>query len=179
MRAPRPDRTGNLRYFTPALCLLSLKGIEWTWTGSNRRPRVCRTRALPAAPQAQDVRDPRIELGVSCSQSRRVNHLPRPGRPDTVDAALACHAIHCGVLNVHVPPACWAVRRGDRTRTCNLRFWRPALNQLSYTPMRSCRGAETRNAARSRSGRAASALWILRYVRHLPMLCSRLASSAG
>jgi hypothetical protein len=24
--------------------------------------------------------------------------------------------------------------RGDRTRTCNLRFWRPALNQLSYAP---------------------------------------------
>ena len=27
------------------------------------------------------VRDPRIELGVSCSQSRRVSHLPRPGNP--------------------------------------------------------------------------------------------------
>ena len=26
------------------------------------------------------------------------------------------------------------VRRGDRTRTCNLRFWRPVLCQLSYAP---------------------------------------------
>ena len=25
--------------------------------------------------------------------------------------------------------------RGDRTRTCNQRFWRPLLYQLSYTPM--------------------------------------------
>ena len=24
--------------------------------------------------------------------------------------------------------------RGDRTRTCGLRFWRPLLYQLSYTP---------------------------------------------
>src|SRR5690606_11624464 len=26
---------------------------------------------------------------------------------------------------------------GDRTRTCNLRFWRPALYQLSYANVRS------------------------------------------
>ena len=31
------------------------------------------------------------------------------------------------------------VCRGDRTRTCNRRFWRPLLFQLSYTPIR-CSG---------------------------------------
>jgi hypothetical protein len=25
--------------------------------------------------------------------------------------------------------------RGDRDRTCDIRFWRPALYQLSYTPV--------------------------------------------
>src|SRR5699024_775249 len=35
------------------------------------------------------------------------------------------------------------LRRGDRTRTCNLRFWRPLRYQLRHTPLigpeRSCR----------------------------------------
>ena len=48
------------------------------------------------------------------------------------------------------------LRRGDRTRTCNRRFWRPMRYQLRYAPMNF--GLETRNAARSRSGRAALAL---------------------
>ena len=34
-------------------------------------------------------------------------------------------------------PGFAAKNRGDRTRTCNPRFWRPVLYQLSYTP-RSC-----------------------------------------
>lgn len=50
------------------------------------------------------------------------------------------------------------LRRGDRARTCYLRFWRPALNLLSFAPMKL--GLETRNAARSRSGRAALALCV-------------------
>src|SRR5690606_6002350 len=30
--------------------------------------------------------------------------------------------------------ACALTRRADRNRTCNLRFWRPLLCQLSYRP---------------------------------------------
>ena len=32
------------------------------------------------------------------------------------------------------PPDLAFLGRGDRTRTCNPRFWRPVLCQLSYTP---------------------------------------------
>lgn len=32
--------------------------------------------------------------------------------------------------------------RGDRDRTCNLRFWRPPLYQLSYTPLERPAGLE-------------------------------------
>ena len=35
--------------------------------------------------------------------------------------------------SVHAGPM--AMGRGDRTRTCDIRFWRPTLYQLSYTPM--------------------------------------------
>ena len=31
-------------------------------------------------------------------------------------------------------PCGWPSRRGDRTRTCNRRFWRPVLYQLSHAP---------------------------------------------
>lgn len=34
--------------------------------------------------------------------------------------------------------------RGDRDRTCNLRFWRPPLYQLSYTPLERPGGIRTR-----------------------------------
>jgi hypothetical protein len=47
------------------------------------------------------VRGPRVERGVSCSQSRRVDRLPRPGsapgRPLTPGRALS-FAIHCGLV---------------------------------------------------------------------------------
>ena len=37
--------------------------------------------------------------------------------------------------------------RGDRTRTCNLRFWRPLLYQLNYAPSRiNLKAAPRRNA---------------------------------
>ena len=48
----------------------------------------------------------------------------------------ASYAIHCGVLNVRGRrPRPGMTRRGDRTRTCNARLWRPLLYQLNYTPM--------------------------------------------
>ena len=39
------------------------------------------------------------------------------------------------------------VRRGDRTRTCNLRFWRPLLYQLSHTPTLAPTGMPRRRTA--------------------------------
>ena len=35
--------------------------------------------------------------------------------------------------------------RGDRTRTCDLRFWRPPLYQLSYAPRLRANGTATRS----------------------------------
>src|SRR5664279_4556914 len=32
----------------------------------------------------------------------------------------------------------YLVRRGGRTRTCNRRFWRPVLYQLSHAPIETC-----------------------------------------
>lgn len=51
-------------------------------------------------------------------------------------------------------PKVGSVSRGDRARTCYLRFWRPPLYLVSYTPMSSCRWNE--KAARSLFGWAAS-----------------------
>ena len=43
-----------------------------------------------------------------------------------------------------------AVDRGGRTRTCNLRFWRPLLCQLSYAPSAFVKStATTKRAARA------------------------------
>ena len=39
-----------------------------------------------------------------------------------------------------------AWRRGDRTRTCNLRFWRPLRYQLRHTPTRRCAPRRGRRA---------------------------------
>lgn len=44
------------------------------------------------------------------------------------------HAVHCEVLKEH-PEALGFLRRGDRIRTCDLRFWRPTHHQLCYAPM--------------------------------------------
>src|SRR5262245_14172154 len=38
-------------------------------------------------------------------------------------------------------------RRGDRTRTCNRRFWRPVLYQLSHAPSGPARAPRTLRSA--------------------------------
>ncbi len=82
LRARPRRRTGTLPVFSRALYLLSLAGKDaWSIGGPNSWPPVCRTGALPAELQPQDVRNPGIEPGMSCSQSRRVTQLPRSGSP--------------------------------------------------------------------------------------------------
>ena len=78
--APPPDRTENLKDFNRALCLSpSLKGTYVDLDGIEPSTPVCYTGALPTAPQPRNVRGPRVERGVSRSQSARVCRLPRPG----------------------------------------------------------------------------------------------------
>lgn len=58
------------------------------------------------------------------------------------DTPLACGCStprgRCSVARTSddLPASSWTSpsRRGDRTRTCSIRLWRPALFQLSYTP---------------------------------------------
>ena len=81
-----------------------------------------------------------VEPRTSWSQTRpghRAGRSRLPGRrPACRRRPGFVYAIHCGVLNVRGRrPKPGMVRRGDRTRTCNARLWRPLLYQLNYTPM--------------------------------------------
>ena len=110
----------------------------WTSRDSNPGPPVCRTGALPTAPQAH---------ASGAGESNPACPGPRPGpvtEPVTPEVpgrrrtmpptGPHIDAIHCGVLNTPVSRDRLGTRRGDRTRICSRRFWRPLLNQLSYTP---------------------------------------------
>jgi hypothetical protein len=139
----RPDRTDNLRYFTPALCLLSLEDTAWIAGVSNPSRAACR-----AAPHTGDVRPmcrvPQSRTG--CRLLPRQAGSPCPSYPAAPDPIVRSGAVRRGGARRCLPstvelPRCFAagrsrgmVRRGDRTRTCSLRFWRPLLFQLSYTP---------------------------------------------
>jgi hypothetical protein len=78
MRAPAPDRTENLPGFNRTLYLLSFKGmvdlagVEPATFGMPYRRATC------CATSPCNVRSPRVERGVSWSQTRRVSRLPRP-----------------------------------------------------------------------------------------------------
>jgi hypothetical protein len=111
----------------------------WTCGESNPGPPPCRGGALPLR-HKPIVRGPRIELGMSSSQSRRVSQLPRPEcanrrrLADEAPTAATCHPLWTCQITV--------VRKGDRNRTCNIRFWRPALWTVELHPQ-----GRKRNAA--------------------------------
>jgi hypothetical protein len=81
-----------------------------------------------------------------------------------VAVPVVIHAIRCGVLKIQFAQESWAVRTSGRTRTCNLRFWRPLLFQLSYTRM--CLELVNEKAARSPVGVGGSVASVLRYLGH-------------
>src|SRR5690606_11577726 len=75
------------------------------------------------------------------------DHLTQEQRDATEEAELlvtqgvrsCCDDIAANVVLIHRAStfresACALTRRADRNRTCNLRFWRPLLCQLSYRP---------------------------------------------
>src|SRR5690554_5351427 len=63
-------------------------------------------------------------LGSSVTFLATADYLPDMDRTAIGPSAGACQRTH-----VH-----WSRCRADRTRTCNLRFWRPLLYQLSHRP---------------------------------------------
>jgi hypothetical protein len=109
-----------------------------------RRPCGTRTRELQVEGLARSpllqrsmsltVRGPRVERGGSCSQSRRVDRLPHPGRVPWRKVLRTGHdAVHCGFFNVQMRPK--SARRGGRTRTHYLRCWRPACKTGCTSPL--------------------------------------------
>jgi hypothetical protein len=111
-------RTGGLHLGGVALCLTELQPhrcAAWTWADSNRRPPVCRTGALPAAPQARTELRPEPPSRTGClTLPRRAGcRLPRSG---------LFRAIRCGVVNWQSHPAAragaiiGAARNGPRCR---------------------------------------------------------------
>jgi hypothetical protein len=90
-----------------------------------------------------------------------------------IDLPRVSSCIHCGDITGTNPAGVPAARRGDRTRTCSHRFWRPALNQLSYTPLWSCPGTKKPPIPGSR--RAAFARLNASYPPHSVWLPSKYA----
>jgi hypothetical protein len=104
---------------------VDLPGIE---PGTSALPR---RRATDCATSPY-VRDRGIEPRMSCSQSRRVNQLPRPGyaRPAasvTPPVGLPCmpSTVEFSTISPTGPKA--GDRRGDTIRTCDTRVWNPLL----------------------------------------------------
>src|SRR5690554_294849 len=58
---------------------------------------------------------------------------PAFGAPVASTSLLTCVSFRYS--SKHLVRVCWG-GRADRTRTCNLRFWRPLLYQLSHRPRR-------------------------------------------
>lgn len=148
-------------------CLLSLRGIAWTCPDSNRGPLLCQSSALPAAPQAH-------ESGTGESNPALPGPRPGPVTAPVVPDAGRHRAHSCpGRRNCFMPSTVEfsthvrrrltgaRVRRGDRTRTCSLRFWRPLPYQLGHTPRKhtATRGVLTlqREEPPTRIGKAALA----------------------
>ena len=143
-RVPVLGSNGEPPGLQPGALPLSLTGVPRTRVdlrGLEPRTSALPRRRAPDCATSPSVRGPRIELGMSCSQSRRVSQLPRPecsggrrppgGRPPTA-----------GYMPSTVDLSKNDERKGGRIRTCNTRCWRPVLWPLSYTPW-----TATRNAA--------------------------------
>ncbi len=89
-------------------------------------------------------------------QTQRRAHTDAPREPDRKSRKEWC-----------TNPALWAVvrGRGSRVRTRDLRFWRPSLYQLSYTPsdravgMSGDSGSMSSSASRASGARAILSVW--------------------
>src|SRR6266700_5246302 len=68
--------------------------------------------------------------------------------------------------------------RPGRNRTCNPRFWRPVLYQLSYGP-KNCCGWKLQNAGRARKTHRVGKPGALRIVRHGSKNCCGRKLGAG
>jgi hypothetical protein len=86
----------------------------------------------------QDRSTPFRSFAAACSKQVSVRVLAVPN--------LRLRSLLCKSLsqnralipeNEKRPACCWPffIGRGDRTRTCDTRFWRPVLYQLSYSPI--------------------------------------------
>lgn len=76
------------------------------------------------------------ESGANESWPQTWKRAPCRPRP-SMSGARTLHTC-CPLWNSQKTPQFPGLTRwGDRIRTCNLRFWRPTLNQLSYTPISS------------------------------------------
>ncbi len=110
-----------------------------------RRPCGIRTRSLQVEGLA---RSPLLQRSLhdqsEARESNAVTPAPNAGgltvslTPDCVPSR-CCRtgrfAVHCGVFKVQVRPNS-GTRRGGRSRTHYLRFWRPACNRVHLTPLR-------------------------------------------
>jgi hypothetical protein len=106
------------------------------------RTRVARLRAWwpDHWPNSPCVGDPRIERGVSCTQGKRVDRLPRPRSPggrcprERGPGGRASHVIHCGRVKCQGPPSSGpAVATGFEPVPPGLGDRRST--SLSHTPM--------------------------------------------
>jgi hypothetical protein len=104
--------------------------------------------------------------------------VPDPPAADAWVRPLAgvLYAIRCGVDNHRSRRPRSGESRGDRVRTCNLRFWRPLRYQLRHTPMQL---PDTKKPPFPGFGGRLRLRDLVRYLRHLPGLCSTASLSAG
>ena len=143
--------------------LRAWRACTWTARVSNPPRDACR-----ASPHTRDVRPIRLRPRNRTACLRVPSAAGQPAPPPQISPAAAglaaagrgvSYAIRCGVLNhrSHRPKS--GESRGDRARTCNLRFWRPLRYQLRHTPMKLARiGPDTRKPPDPGSGRAALSL---------------------
>ena len=109
--------------------------------GSNGQPPVLHAGALPSeleGPGKSNVDKPGFEPGTFALPRRRATRLRHkpipPGRRKRAPATGLSDMPSTVEFSRHRATSVLGPRRGDRTRTCSLRFWRPLLNLLSYTP---------------------------------------------
>lgn len=144
-RAVRPDRgptrarTGHLRFARAALYQMSYRPMA----GSEYRPRGGTPMVHPDSVRflGAPVRR-RSWQASSCQLGTRTRHIcSRPGLPAGVFMPSTVEFSSGARVRPH-PGEPFCCGRGDRCRTCYLRFWRPPLYQVELHPY-------TRNAARS------------------------------
>src|SRR5687767_109344 len=106
------------------------------------------TAGLQAEEQPEDAADDEVHSSderreqdhQNDDDDRRSPHLVTPGPRDLLHlrAHFAQELLH-PLEELHRTslrrPGRGCPGRGDRTRTCNLRFWRPLLYHLSYSPI--------------------------------------------